>query len=778
MGSATDAAITQAAAPEQRQTETPNCEAPDAECADDELTEARLRAVFRATAITSLQRDVAVLSRLQPSRMRRPAFQLGAVDARRAILATAQRPAAASLDTGAQAMRFQAAAPEARPAVDVLDEAYKRRVGALRRHEPTWVRLRAWAAQPVHADMAAEAWLRTAMGDFDRSMAHALQVRAEQVSIEFAQEVARTGNPSTSRYAVANRSSGGFAEGMTARDRKLFADFSAEAPERVSTRAARYQSGAVDPGSLRRTPVSGGPGRGGVYGNLFPAAANTGSVSSRGHLNTSSARATRVSARSYGRVRFSARVGGVVFGRPPEPNSKTISVVDLQWRYVAPDRVLLQVTAAEGDSVELGSFHPAIVQHALAYAADGRVVVATLPLPYRAPDEAFNIPARRVLVHPAFEDTAFACSAIQIDRFVDGFTGTGGGDPAQVPEVLQRIERARYGVTMLGRVLAMDPSDVSEEVQQQWLGMVQAHAQGCPPDQDCFPIASYREMGFDLSSADALVTCLRDASDSAQALSGCRSQLGPDPTRHSYSVDSGVRELPYVIDAKFDFVTGAANEGNPLWPIEFIIQAVPQTTSGEDAEVPEGRDPWQFPAIAAEIQGVVLAGIRRDSGAREVFRNARDFVVLQRLFRAALDGYLGEAFPLESLVKLSADTRAAVKVLRHERWNRSGSLYEFLRKVRAFTLAALEQARMQGLSGTCGNTVSRLLDDETADPAVANARFWDFMVDFDSRCGGQPMLQELETVQQELRRQELLGEALALTMASPARNTNFYCDAL
>ncbi len=60
---------------------------------------------------------------------------------------------------------------------------------------------------------------------------------------------------------------------------------------------------------------------------------------------------------------------------------------------------------------------------------------------------------------------------------------------------------------------------------------------------------------------------------------------------------------------------------------------------------------------------------------RGIFEDMREFAVLQRLFRVALEGGLGQYFPIDKLPVLAEQTAGSVKYHRTLRWNaRSGSL--------------------------------------------------------------------------------------------------------
>ena len=101
-------------------------------------------------------------------------------------------------------------------------------------------------------------------------------------------------------------------------------------------------------------------------------------------------------ARSYSKIRFSGKVGGVVIGALPQAGGDAPDIRQLEW-HIAANALYLTLTDVDGHQVKLGPYSPAIAHHALAYAADGRVVTSTLPKPQQSRSEDIKIPARRVL---------------------------------------------------------------------------------------------------------------------------------------------------------------------------------------------------------------------------------------------------------------------------------------------------------------------------------------------------------------------------------------------
>jgi len=809
---ANEADLARAAESAPRQDDASSCDAAPGTCADDATTVAHLRTMFRAGAARALQQEIAGAGRAA-SGTRRAAFELGVVDARRAILAEAQRPAAPSLDPGAESNDFRSSTsphPGASGESDVLDDAFRRRVATLRSHEPTWHRLRVWAAQPVPADYAADAFLRTALGDVNGPAMHSVRAWSEQASFQFASDLMRGGDPATAAHTLGVRRVEMPFHFGTARDERLFRDFSAGVPERVDTELAAYSSGEKDPGSLRRafaqagthvpnsysdffpaaTPPDaentaggggvgggggGGGGRGGGSGEGRATPGRAGGGGGRAVMAEGRGSINLASARSYGRVRFSGRIGGVVFGRPADPGGAAPDVVDLRWEMQDARTTTLTARMRDGGTVKLGPYHPAIIHHALAFVADGRVVIATLPQPVKKPGQAFTIPSRRVIVHPAFEDTAFACDAIQIDRFVDSFTGSlreGQGSPR-----LKRINVARAGVTYLGEILASS-KPIPDEEADELLGGIERHLRSCSSDEQCFPIKGYREIGIDFGPADKFLGCLRNNGGASEERA-CMADFTPNRTGNAYLVDSGVRERAYKVDPQLGFVSGAGHREEKTWPIEFVIQAVPQLTRDGDLNVGESQDPWQFPTIADDVQAAVVQGIEGNSNAQEVFRNVRDFVVLQRLFRTALNGDLGESFPLDALVRLSSETKRYVRVQRNERWNVNEPFLRFAAVAQKVTLEELRKADPQiGSGGSC----RRRVDDILSSGNRGRAGYFDFWRSFakiDVDCANEPSLLEVVEIQRELRQQEVIGQVLELEHAEETeRHGRLWCAAL
>ncbi|MEL7444511.1 MAG: hypothetical protein AAGK02_01710, partial [Pseudomonadota bacterium] len=557
---------------------------------------------------------------------------------------------------------------------------------------------------------------------------------------------------------------------LSVREQRLVADFKADAPNRVTT-AARSAQGT---GSLQRRVPSGRTV--GAYETLFPpASSSAGTPGATPRTSGGSVRAggsggsPRLATRSFSRMRLSGRIGGVLIGREPSNPEMTLDVTQLAWRENDRGLIEIQIGLRDKGPVSLGVFHPAIVHHAMAYAADGRVIALTMPKPTGSSDpDAFYFPDRRIVAHPAFEDTRFACSAQAIDTFVDAFT-FGDTRDARV----RAIEQTRFGVNNLGGLLSsLGSASLSEReefvAQLMAQGMGQdaflrptiLHSRQCGTGEACFPIDHYTEYGIEFGSTDQVLDCF-----SSGNLDACWNDIGTLSPKSSFLVDSGVRESAFEIDESFSFLRRPAPKGAALtWSLDFMIQAVPQSTSGDDLEAGDDWDPWEFPTIASDIRDLVAEGVRNDRNARTVMDQLQQFTVLQRLFRTGLDGYLGHEFPIGELVNLQEFTASAVIPEAQPRWNISSNGFEILADLNNAFGAGLLEFGSQGFASTsCQVAINTALANETASPWPEGTSIWMLMSDLEDHCGSTGAISDFIEFRDTLRDQDLIDAAVRLS---------------
>jgi len=190
---------------------------------------------------------------------------------------------------------------------------------------------------------------------------------------------------------------------------------------------------------------------------------------------------------------------------------------------------------------------------------------------------------------------------------------------------------------------------------------------------------------------DAVTKCVEGAAagelTQSKPIDSTMSWTAPPP---SIEIWSGVRERPYRLDADLDFVrsSGPAN-ANWSGPLDFTVQVAFASPpylmdsarpwyeiAEEKIEAQADETPWQFPALQPWVRNKVKAGIAAHKDAAETFEAMTEFTYLQRLFRIALDGKLGDRFPLVRLTALARESRDWVKPgVQTARWNaRPGAL--------------------------------------------------------------------------------------------------------
>ena len=149
-------------------------------------------------------------------------------------------------------------------------------------------------------------------------------------------------------------------------------------------------------------------------------------------------------ARSYSQLRGFARVGGVLIGRDPEPETAVAKIDLTEFRFFIsdpPDSALrIELEHSDGTAVTLGPYDPAIVHFALAYAADGRPTTVTMIT-------AEPLHDLKILLHPALVDTGLGCRAIRLDQFVDEF----GLSDSSVADRRERAYHEHHGLIALVR---------------------------------------------------------------------------------------------------------------------------------------------------------------------------------------------------------------------------------------------------------------------------------------------------------------------------------------
>jgi hypothetical protein len=482
-------------------------------------------------------------------------------------------------------------------------------------------------------------------------------------------------------------------------------------------------------------------------------------------------------ARSFARLNGFSRVGGVLIGRDPEGSDK-LDIRDLSWR-VQDGKITLNLTGDDHSKTVIGPVPEAIVSLAMGYAADGRAVAATMT-------KAEPLAELRILLHPVLVDTPIGARAIEIDRFVD----ESSADSAIREErtLLVEVQRSLYAMArrelvsaVLGteetrfadRLIGLDddvagladtidaaPDDKNGKMARRVLKQALADPRQLF-DQEFSPLKVKTEY-FHPTIVQLMQGCAKPNGDlaaykscvkrEAQALAltstdelKSRDNLNwtaPTPRVQPWS---GVREQAYALDQHMAFA-GVGHTGDPPpEPFDFIVQVsftsppyaamtTPWFDKDGDAEQnrrldeeAEKKDPWLFPDRDLQTTAQVVSLIAHDPKSADVFAGMRQFVWLERLFRAGLSGRLGVEFPVERLAQLAKETAGSVEKQRTPRWNvRTPSELPFLAQLLTTVKSGANrgtQAQMSACLRAVGIDVASVGNDRDAtERAVVRAR--------------------------------------------------------
>lgn len=428
------------------------------------------------------------------------------------------------------------------------------------------------------------------------------------------------------------------------------------------------------------------------------------------------ARVSFARARSFTMLRGFSRVGGVLIGREPETAGKLL-LTSFGWELGEGNQIHLVVQDERGQTFRSAPHRATLVYQALVYAADQRPTAVTMA-------KADPLMELKILLHPALIDTALGGNVVELDRFVDKYTGSRQGDGfrREAEERVQtehnlylfswaiRIEmlkspiteeikglKARFGVAeryreqidekSLGLVLGSGLADpkrsplaVKNEFYDAGLVSVMKQAATNSDTLDKFAAnlrmllmtqASHVRELFDDSSPAS-----RHASQEDETLIQNWLALPPN-----FEIWSGVREMEFNPDFDAVFVRDGAKVPASL---DFMLQVAftsdPQfgsarVTRDEDVGTYSDTKPWEFPEIRQRIRDTVHQSL--DPEDRIVLTNSSEFTILQRFFRLAFLGRFGDDFPVAKLDQLATDLERSVKPAEWTtpRWNpRPGSI--------------------------------------------------------------------------------------------------------
>ena len=417
------------------------------------------------------------------------------------------------------------------------------------------------------------------------------------------------------------------------------------------------------------------------------------------------ARASRARARSYSRLRGFARVGGVLIGRPPDEGPETFDLNLKGFTFSIssdddPD-LMLNLRHDNGAEVALGPYDPAIAHFALAYAADGRPTTVTII-------KADPLLELKVLLHPALVDTGLGCRAIKLDMFIRDFGGLDSSDgPLRKQFVQETVGVRLYRLAWAIRYNAVRAKPDSQHIVdlKSWVATAEA-MEALRNDLDAIlqPLRE-RPAYFDKGLVEILDRCARAWANSLNAdrLSACvqieatkisELQRYRDSEQFTWPAPRpeivtlfGVRERSYMLDRKLTFAQPPTklrdgplrfNVQNAFGTLAFLsktdrprYEVIGEGELGSELDL-DSRSLWEFNFQGA-LQDTVLRGVEGRKEAESALYDMYEFTVLQRLFRAAFDGRLGNDFPIEQLTRLAKETAIYVNPIqiRTLRWDAS-----------------------------------------------------------------------------------------------------------
>jgi hypothetical protein len=395
-------------------------------------------------------------------------------------------------------------------------------------------------------------------------------------------------------------------------------------------------------------------------------------------------KASFVRARSYAALRGFAKIGGVLIGLAPNDHHGP-SITSLDWTDT-PNGIILHLGRADGTVLHYGPFRAEVLRTALAYAADGRPIAATMPP---------ALIGRQVMLHPALVDSTLGCEARLLDQFVDGATAS---DPVRVAaEQLIDDQEALYRIgwaVQVQTIARVEPNAFEQDVltrldvlltdRQLADSARHALAEHAAWSNAAVSPMTTKKAFFDQQLVGAIGQCM--ANGDVDGFKTCMAARQPstsyleseywrEPPPH-FRAESGVRELPYTVTDDLDFLDLQRSRPEPLWPFDFMLQitfeSAPAFPSGGTTEF--DNDPFEFPVIKQHLHTAVAQAIAsehfKQMDAARVLTDMREFAVLQRFIRLALSGDLGQSFPIGRFVELAnVQPHVAPTPVRTMRWN-------------------------------------------------------------------------------------------------------------
>lgn len=430
------------------------------------------------------------------------------------------------------------------------------------------------------------------------------------------------------------------------------------------------------------------------FDDLFPSPMRAPPASSVGSLAQSAysvaSQFVRRPATSFRRARVSFAVRGVVIGHDAEGSD--LNVTGLRWNLRKPQggvtRVHLDLMVGDRWK-EVGDFDAAVVNQALRYAADQRVIAATI-----VPGDSVLV-GRMTSTHPALLDTPLGCRIIELDRFVDTASSV---QPALAGLAADRDQMSRWrNRAEISERLARSKIDNPQcvEALSPWGRAQSTPVRFSPQLSQGFSKFTQGLDGQHGASVRWLMSVRACNELAGSALVACTCEQASKTSltsRYWFPEDhtSQVREREAKLDPD---LTWLARSPDRIGNLDFAVHttfAVRSAGNGEPMDE-DWADSYDFPPAEiallrktlgtwapSYIAGFDRGGMPAARSYQDFMGPVEDFVLLQRLFRAALAGQLGDDFPLTLLPRLQGETRKFVPTQPTIRWELSDEIDEDL----------------------------------------------------------------------------------------------------
>ena len=304
-----------------------------------------------------------------------------------------------------------------------------------------------------------------------------------------------------------------------------------------------------------------------------------------------------------------SRVGGILFGRRPT-GSTVEDLRGLSWS-IEGETASIAVRLPNGQPVAIASTSAAVVRQALGFAADGRPTVVTML------NTAFP-GVQQVMLHPTLVDSALGCELIAADQWIFDYLNP-AGEPSPLREAMNAADAdARLYRSVWARLTT---TESSPKVQPSLAFHRIAKSSvlfGVPSAFDQRVVGAIDRCTT--SPSDSQIDCVRRETKGG-VLTG-------DAPRTAFV--SQIRDAPYSLggglSAAFALPSGTAG------PLELTVQM-----SIDD------KLTWEPDGIRGQATSRAPAALEM-GGRRAALSRIVAFARLQRLFRLAFDGQLGQQF--------------------------------------------------------------------------------------------------------------------------------------